>query len=354
LIIEPGLSGSRSSNFALADKLGARIFSQFFTEKYFTVIGSNQDWVLNQLNANGGKYKDCSFNAGNNGLDYCHDGGNTQGYVILNDAAFQAANPGADGTALIAHEYFHAVQSQMSAMVGKMSIKEGQDFSKHLFPAWLQEGSANFVGFSVAALAMDATYWAGRDAMFKYAPPELSINKNVLKDYEIRSGAGNNSPTYPYITGQLASELIVASVGFQKFLDIWIKFRETQDFEKSFHQSVGISLDDFYQKFEKARKNLGLPEVSWKLICLTNYPMNQIPDKLPVCRLNSPNSGSATGQDPSSSSLDRIPNTPAPVDKASNVEGQGCTQGDEAINNVFGNFICTSLANGNNLWRKSN
>jgi len=349
LVLEAGLTNSRVSNFTAADKLGSRLFGQFFPDKYYTIIGANREWVVSKLNASGGIYTDCSFNAGNNGLDYCHDAGYTQGYVISTDVNFQPNNPGSDGTALIAHEYFHAVQNRMSAMVGKMTVREGQDFSKHLFPAWFQEGSANFVGFSVAALAMDTTYWVGREAMFKYAPPESSINKNLLKDYEIRNGPGNNSPTYPYITGQLASEFIVASVGFQKFLDIWINFQQTQDFDESFRKSIGISLDDFYQKFEKARKNLGLPEVSWKLICLTNYPINEIPSNLPACPLNKPNSGPSAGQDSNSSSS----NSPPPVDRNSNVEGQGCRQGEESIKNSFGSFVCTSLANGNNLWRKS-
>jgi hypothetical protein len=353
LILETGLASSRASNFTAADKLGARLFGQYFPDKYSTIIGSNQDWVVKQLNASGGSYKDCSNNSGNNGLDYCHDAGYTQGYVISSDMSFQPANPGSDGTALLAHEYFHAVQNRMSAMVGKMTIKEGQDFSKPLFPAWLQEGSANFVGFSVAALAMDTTYWAGRKMMLNYAPPEPSINRNLLKDYEIRSGAGNSSPTYPYITGQLASEFIVASVGFQKFLDIWINFQKTQDFGESFQKSVGISLEDFYQKFELARKNLGLPEVSWKLICLTNYPINEIPNKLPPCRLNAPNSGSPAGQDSTSNSLDKLPNSPPAVDRTSNVEGQGCRQGDEAIKNSFGSFVCTTREDGNNLWKKT-
>jgi len=353
LILETGLTNSRVSNFTAADKLGAKLFGQYFPDKYSTIIGSNHDWVVKQLNANGGDYKECSNNAGNNGLDYCHDGGFTQGYVISADVNFQPANPGSDGTALLAHEYFHAVQNQMSAMVGKMTIKEGQDFSKHLFPAWLQEGSANFVGFSVAALAMDTTYWAGRKMMLNYAPPEPSINRNLLKDYEIRNGPGNNAPTYPYITGQLASEFIVASVGFQKFLDIWINFQRTQDFAESFQKSVGISLEDFYQKFEQARRNLGLPEVSWKLICLTNYPTNEIPNKLPACPLNKPNSGPSAGQDSTSSSSDKLPNIPPPVDRTSNVEGQGCRQGDEPIKNGFGSFVCFSREDGNNLWKKT-
>ena len=214
------------------------------------------------------------------------------------------------------------------------------------------EGSANFVGFSVAALAMDTTYWVGRQAMFRYAPPGPSINRNLLKDYEIRNGPGNDSPTYPYITGQLASEFIVASVGFQKFLDIWINFKETQNFDKSFEKAIGISIEEFYDKFEKARLNLGLPEVTWKLICLTNFPINEIPDKLPSCKLNSTSSGSGSSQDNRGVSFDNQIGPP-PVDRNSNVAGQGCRQGDEPVKNGFGSFVCTTFSDGNNLWKKT-
>lgn len=352
VIIQQGLTGSRLKNFTAADKLGARIFGQFFDGKYATVLGTSEEWVVQQLNANGGSYTKCADNSGNRGLNYCHDGGLTQGYVISSDADFQESNPGADGTSLLAHEYFHGVQNQMSNLVGKQTIREGQDFSKHLFPAWLQEGSANFVGFSVGALAMEATYWGGRDAMLKYAPLEPSTNRNLLKDYEIRNGPGNYSPTYPYITGQLASEFIVASVGFQKFLDIWINYKETQNFDKSFAKSIGMSIEEFYDKFEKARTNMGLPDVTWRLICLTNYPINDIPNKLPVCRLNMPNSGSNSLYDSTSPNPENQ-NGPPPVDRNSNVDGLGCRQGDEVIKNNFGSFTCTTLANGNNLWKKT-
>ena len=352
VLIQPGLLGSRVKNFQEADKIGSRIFAQFFKGEYATVMGSSKSWVIEQLNANGGKYQDCSFNAGNGGLDYCHDGGFTQGYVITTDMNFKAADPGVDGTALLAHEYFHAVQDQMSNMVGRQTTKEGQEFSKHLFPVWIQEGSANFVGFSVAALAMDTTYWAGREAMFKYAPPEPSINRNALKDYEIKSGPGNNSPTYPYITGQVACEFIVASVGFKRFLEIWTNFRVTQNFDQSFERAIGISIENFYEKFEKARLNLGLPEVTWKLICLTNYPINDVPSKLPPCRLNSANSGSSSTQDSSGSSSENR-DGPPPVDRNANIEGLGCTPGDGIVKNSFGSFACTTLDNGNNLWKKT-
>ena len=51
----------------------------------------------------------------------------------------------------------------------------------------------------------------------------------------------------------------MASVGFQKTLDIWLDFKNTKSFEKSFENAIGISKATFYSKFESARVNLGLP-----------------------------------------------------------------------------------------------
>jgi hypothetical protein len=236
----------------------------------------------------------------------------------------------------------------------KQVMKDGNAASKNLFPAWLVEGSANFVGFSVAAMAMGSTYGESRQAMFRYAPPEPSMNRNALEDYEIRNGPGNNSPTFPYIAGQLASEFIIASVGFEKLLEIFTSFKQTNDFEKSFKLAIGISKEDFYEKFEKARINLGLQEVSWKLVCLTNTPIKDLSSATSTCSLRTTEDSSSQGQDPNSQKNNPIGNVaPPPIDRNSNVDGQGCAYGEDSFTNSFGKFVCTSLPNGNNMWKKS-
>jgi hypothetical protein len=353
LILQDGVPSSRAANFSAADKLGSQIFGEYLTEGSVTVIGSDEKWVVQRLKENGGNYNGCAYSAGNPGLDYCLDGGGTQGYVVKSDVAFQPQNLGSDGSSLLAHEYFHIVQYQMADRIKKQTIKDGNAASKNLFPAWLIEGSANFVGFSVAAMAMGSTYGESRQAMFRYAPPEPSMNRNALEDYEIRNGPGNNSPTYPYIAGQLASEFIVASVGFEKFLQIFTSFKQTNDFDKSFKLAIGISKEDFYEKFEKARINLGLQEVSWKLVCLTNTPIKDLASAPSTCSLRTTEDSGSQGQDPNSQNNPIRGIAPPPIDRNSNVDGQGCSPGDDAFTNSFGRFVCTSLANGNNLWKKS-
>lgn len=159
----------RARNFKKVDELDLKLFGQFFTKQSTTVLGSNEKWVVDQLNANGGKYKQCDDNSGNQGLNYCLDQGASQGYVITSDQDFQATNPGGDGSALLSHEYFHIVQRALLGSNIGIPTRSDANGSKDSFPVWFVEGTANFVGFSVAALALDATYWEGRPTMFQYA-----------------------------------------------------------------------------------------------------------------------------------------------------------------------------------------
>lgn len=345
LIIQENFPSNRRKAFQLTDSLGSRLFSQFVLGSSATVLGTSDQWVVQQLNANGGIYTKCSENFVNAGLDLCLDGGKTQGYVVIKDAIYDPANLGYDGSALLAHEFFHIVQFQMAGLERKQFMRDGFVDTANLFPVWFSEGTANFVGFSVATLALGSTYWESRPAMFRYAPPSPETNRNTLKDYEIRNGPGNYSPTYPYVIGQFATEYLVASVGFQKMLDIWISFQKTNDFEVSFEKTVGISLDEFYGRFEKVRTNMELPEVSYKLVCLNNYPITQIPQNPGPCILDNLFDKNGQTQRPS----DKLP---PPIDKSSNVDGLGCIFGEKDLVNTFGTFVCTAQTDGNNRWKK--
>jgi hypothetical protein len=68
----------------------------------------------------------------------------------------------------------------------------------------------------------------------------------------------------------VATEYIVASIGFQKVLDIFVDFGKSNDFEKSFESVTGISKQSFYEKFDLIRTKVGLPGISWKLDGLVN------------------------------------------------------------------------------------
>lgn len=268
-LIQANRNASRVSIMKKADDLGARLFSSYFPQGSITVIGATEKWTVEQLNEDGWNVSRCN-DPYMSGVFLCLERDRRQGYVVISDARYNAGNPGSDGGALLAHEYFHLVQFNLTKSVLGIPVKYPEDPKGSAFPVWFTEGTADFVGYAVGALAQNATYWEGRNAMFSYSPPEESINKNAISDYEIRSCCGNNTPTYPYHIGRVATEYIVASIGFQKMLDIFIDFAKTNNFEKSFENVTGISKETFYEKFEQIRTKVGLPPVSWKLDGLIN------------------------------------------------------------------------------------
>lgn len=273
---ESAIHPNRLKSLRTADDLGSKLFSPLLPERTVTVIGNSPSWVSSKLNDNGGNYGSCVGFSGNAGLNYCLDGGPSHGYVVTGDAVYDPRNPGNDGAALLAHEYFHLVQWGLSGTNKQPFVKGRSAETNSLFPAWFSEGTADFVGYSIAAMSQGALYWDGYEAMFRYAPQSPENNRNSLEDYELRTGQDNKTPTYPYTVGRIATEYLIASIGFENMLKIWIDFRTTRNFERSFEKNVGISKKEFYKRFEKVRTKLSLPEVSWKLRCV-NGTISNVP-----------------------------------------------------------------------------
>jgi hypothetical protein len=276
LIVQDGVQPSRLKLFSAADELGAKFFSQFFEAGSVTVIGREENWVVTTLNSNGGKFNSCKENAGDSGLNYCLDTvEGRQGFVVTLDAFYNPSNPAKDGSTLLAHEYFHSVQAKMLKVKSQNSTLPGDTGANKKFPIWLIEGSANFVGFSLVAHLNNATYWEGYESMLGYKPTNIEVNGNTLQDYEVRTCCGNDKPTYPYVIGQLASQYLIASIGFDKFLDLWRTTTDTEMFDDTFQRVTGISKSLFYERFESLRSNIGLPTVTKRLVCVQNSIVNK-------------------------------------------------------------------------------
>ena len=268
-LIQENKYTSRIDILKKSDDLSAQLFSSYFKQGSTTVIGANESWTLDQLAKSGWSVNKCADQY-MPGVALCLEGTKFHGYVITSDSSYDAGNPGRDGAALLAHEYFHLVQANLIGSRDLFLTKNGDPQTAKALPVWFAEGTAEFVGFSVGALSQNATYWEGRPMALSYAPPGESTNRNSIADYEIRTCCGNGTPTYPYNIGNVATEYIVASVGFQKLLDIFVDFGKSNDFEKSFESVTGISKQAFYEKFDLIRTKVGLPAVSWKLDGLIN------------------------------------------------------------------------------------
>ena len=276
LFIEDGVPQNRIKYLMAADQLDAKLFSKLVPGGTVTVIGRTNEWVTKKLNENGGKFESCGENAGEDSIYYCvDDQRGLHGYVLKRDATYDPQNPAFDGSTLLSHEYFHIIQRGMLTTAASKSSNSNGIFSTQWTPAWLLEGSANFVGFSIVAHVNDARYWDGYNAMLGYAPQDKPSTKNKLVDYEVRTCCGNDKPTYPYIMGQLASQYIIASIGFDKFLNLWADYATNLNFEDNFKNATGLSKESFYDKFEKLRESIGLPKVSWTLVCENNLIVNK-------------------------------------------------------------------------------
>ena len=133
--------------FKKADDLGAQLFSSYFPQGSKTFIGGTQSWTDEQLAKNGWVTK-CN-EPSMTGVAYCVGEESIHGYVVTSDAPYNASNPGADGGSLLAHEYFHLVQRNLSKTPFGSHTKNGQPGMANAFPVWFIEGTADYVGFAV-------------------------------------------------------------------------------------------------------------------------------------------------------------------------------------------------------------
>jgi len=139
-----------------------------------------------------------------------------------------------------AHELFHNVQF---ALGGRNQAPGHPNY----VPRWLMEGSANYFGFYIVEkLALD-TYQTGRRQQVNTNPAYRTVVPLIQYD---------NFNSDPYGIGQADSEYLIASVGFENFLNIWKYTKSENSFLQGFRKATGIELSDFYSKFEAARGSM--------------------------------------------------------------------------------------------------
>jgi hypothetical protein len=141
-----------------------------------------------------------------------------------------------------AHEMFHVVQFKLNGA----NIPPGNP--THV-PRWLMEGSANYFGFFVVDRLGLASYQVGRNQQVN-SNPSYRIS-TPLSQYD-------NFNSDPYGIGQAATEYLIASVGFENFLNIWKFTKSEGSFDRGFAKAVGIEISDFYSKFEMARVSMSI------------------------------------------------------------------------------------------------
>lgn len=264
--VDPVLDGSWVRAFRTADVEAAFTLDRFIGRGTLSIMGSNCEWVEATIE----QYLEPSVKA--RGRNRC----NNLYSVVLNSFNLSAFSTrgvsGASGAARrdaitgFIHEYTHNVQNTL--MGGG-----ARHYSESPAPSWLLEGSANFFAHAIWIKSFNleddltAEFWDNiRGVNTQYLNP--------LSDYEskIRDRVGNYLLPPGHI-GQIATVYIAASVGPQGVLNIFENIGKGMSWPRAFENATGISLDEFYLKFERIRPTFGMRKATMRLVDGVNTPI---------------------------------------------------------------------------------
>jgi hypothetical protein len=209
----------------------------------FIAVGSSDDYIVAEAEKRGLQY----FSPGFCGRvtryeSYCA----SLGWAGLNykdsvEGNHPIVDPGK--RSVLAHEYFHVWHKSID---GSTSGNNKDPRSPEGIPLWFMEGNANFFGFALTHTAELTSYSKGRQTQVD------EYMKGSSEPLSAHIGWDLN----PYGIGQASAEYLVASVGVEKVLDVYRKLGQGFLFADAFKSSIGISLDEYYAKFELARASI--------------------------------------------------------------------------------------------------
>ena len=128
--------------------------------------------------------------------------------------------------ALLAHEYLHVLQGNLSG------------FNRKGTPAWLVEGSANY----------EAAIYVGD----YQTSLERAVVRGANYDGELRDLAriGRWAPYFGYTLGAIAAGLLARQAGANSHIDYWRLLNEHTHWQSAFSSAFGMTASDFYDAFE--------------------------------------------------------------------------------------------------------
>ena len=221
-------------------------FSKLITERIKVFLGTTHEWGRDNL-------RNQNLWVGDPLSPFpCSDGSRDVGCAEKNIILIAYSDVYSRGSAyswdmgrrsVPAHEMFHAIQYFLCPESIVDLYRE-----KKLIPLWLMEGSANFYGFYVNEKLQFGTYLSGRQDQIE--------NYQEYKKVVPLESYSNFSDLNPYGIGQAATEYLIASIGFENFLNIFRFTNSENSFTAGFKKATGIGLDEFYSKFELARPSL--------------------------------------------------------------------------------------------------
>lgn len=247
ITIDPALTESDKSWITKSLDYANGSFSNLKREKIKVVLGTTHDWGKNSLRAQNIWVGDpqSPFACSDGSRDaYCAD----KNVVLLVYSDIYAPNSnyrwdiGRRSTP--AHEVFHTIQSSLNVEANPNFVRG----NTQVIPRWLMEGSANFYGYYVNEKLGFATYQSGRSSQIE----NFAEYKNIMP----LSAYSSFNNLNPYGIGQAATEYLIASAGFESLLNIFRYTASENGFEAGFNKATGITLTDFYAKFDEARSSM--------------------------------------------------------------------------------------------------
>lgn len=247
ITIDPALSESDKTWITKSLDYTNGSFSNLKREKIKVVLGTTHEWGKNTLRAQniwvGDPLSPLPCSDGSRDA-YCAD----KNVVLLVYSDIYAPNSnyrwdfGRQSTP--AHEVFHTIQYSLNVEANPNFVS-GKNL---VIPRWLMEGSANYYGFYVNEKLGFSTYQAGRSNQIE----NFAEYKNVLP----LSAYSSFNNLNPYGIGQAATEYLIASAGFESLLNIFRYTGSENGFEAGFQKATGITITEFYSKFDEARSSM--------------------------------------------------------------------------------------------------
>lgn len=217
LVIDPGFQ----SDSAAITKLVKDVYSVLpFPTGYPTtvaILSDDRDLIEKSVKENG----------------FGKEGFQQSGYFCRNCAGYGWATSSKPLSSVTPHEIFHVWQ----IAAYKRESDNGTDPSNPLNPpVWFDEGGADFFAYAIYS-------------KFENSYPGSRVGSNRIR--LIDASTRNIDSGLPYSLGRLAGEYIVASKGMDKFLEIYLNVGKGQNFPTAFNNALGITLERFYEKFDK-------------------------------------------------------------------------------------------------------
>jgi hypothetical protein len=250
LSLGPSLSADKVKPNLASIQTVLSVFSQIYTPDVFYVnlfAKEDADWVDQAIISAGG-----NANATPNGVSYsawmksvanCNMGNASIGAKgPYFNQCLSPDSPASGALETSAHETFHTVQQAVG----------GYDY-----PVWFSEGGATFIGTHFGPYGTsdypgnrDSTLsrYLSRDTDLEFRNALASGNQQLIVS-RFRALEGRNADssirTSAYVLGWLASEVLVAVDGWDKWIALHTGLK-SKSFSSNFKDVYGMTLDEFY------------------------------------------------------------------------------------------------------------